>query len=376
MAKNINKKPFRVLHLGSPMGLYGAERWILALVKHLDRAVVESHVGVIKDSPDVDAPLCLEAEKMGLKVHIIEAYGKANLHGVKALRKVLVEEEIDILHTHFYKTDVIGLAAVRGTNCKIVTTPHGWSKKVDFKLLGYELLDRAIFPFMDAVVPLSEDLYRPLRYMPGMGRKLHFIRNGVDISEIDASVDVAPELADWKKKGAFIVGYIGQLISRKGLDVLFNALASLKSVNWRLALIGEGPQRTELEELARSLGIEQRVVFFGFRPDRLTFLRGFDLFALPSQLEGIPRCLMEAMAAEVAVVASNIPGCSDLVTHGQTGLLHEQADEKMLGQAIEQIAGQPTFAADLVKRARKLVEDKYSGARMAKEYMDLYQKIQ
>lgn len=376
MKEYSSKNPLRVLHLGSPMGLYGAERWILALVKHLDSSEVDSHVGVIKDAPDVEAPLCLEAATLGFKTHVVEAYGKANISAIKALREVLMYEKIDILHTHFYKTDFIGLAATKGTPCKIVTTPHGWSKKVDLKLLAYELLDRAIFPFMDAVVPLSEDLYRPLRFLPAMGRKLHFIRNGVDISEIDASIDVAQELADWKKEGAFILGYIGQLISRKGLDVLFKALACMKTVNWRLALVGEGPQRAALEGLARTLGISQRVVFFGFRPDRLTFLRGFDLFALPSQLEGIPRCLMEAMAAEVPVVASDIPGCNDLVTHGQTGLLYEQPDEIKLRQAIEQIAGQPAFVADVVTRARKLVEDKYSGGRMAREYSALYQNLQ
>ncbi|MBK8653195.1 MAG: glycosyltransferase [Haliscomenobacter sp.] len=65
------------------------------------------------------------------------------------------------------------------------------------------------------------------------------------------------------------------------------------------------------------------MAFLGFRDDRLNFLKGFDIFVLPSRSEGIPRCLMEAMAAQVTVIASDIPGCTDLIKHEQTGLLFE-----------------------------------------------------
>src|SRR5689334_6422171 len=92
--------PLRVLHLGSPTGLYGAERWIMALVKHLDPAEVHSIVGVIRDAPGYRAELCEQAQRIGAETHVIDAFGKVNFSGVSKLRRFIRERQIDIVHTH------------------------------------------------------------------------------------------------------------------------------------------------------------------------------------------------------------------------------------------------------------------------------------
>lgn len=361
------------MQLGSPAGLYGAERWILALIRHLDPERIESWVGAIKDASQMTVPLCEEAAKNGVKTVSFDARGKVNFKAVHLVRKFILENDIDILHTHFYKTDLIGLLATRGTACRTISTPHGWSKEADFKLWCYEMCDRMIFPFFDAVVPLSDDLYNPLQKIPGLSGKLRLIRNGVDISEIVAAHEIAPELMAWKKEGAFVLGYIGQLINRKGLDILLRAVVSLpKTLNWRLAIIGEGEKRQELEALCAELGLDGNVVLFGFRKDRLAFLRGFDAFVLPSRLEGIPRCLMEAMAAKVPVIASDIPGCNDLIQDMVTGMLVALDHHEQLAEVIQKIAESPQLRMQLIKNAETHVVSKYSAARMAKEYEELF----
>jgi len=364
----------KVLQLGSPAGLYGAERWILALVRHLDRSRFEPIVGVIRDDPAVDAPLCAQARAFGMQDCIIEAPGRVNWSAVKQLREFIVREGVQVLHTHFYKTDLIGLFAVRGTSCRLVTTPHGWSTQAGLMLRLYEGLDRAIFPFFDAVAPLSDTLYEELKRVPGVTRRLQLIRNGVDISEIDAVTTVAPEMLEWRQRGAFVIGYVGQLIHRKGIAVLLEAFAQLAIPGKKLALLGEGPQRAEFEAQAARLGIANDVRFFGFRSDRLELLRGFDVIALPSRLEGIPRCLMEAMAANVAIVASDIPGCNDLVTHGRTGLLFPMDDVSALRTQLER-SHDAGLRADLTRAGREHVLANYSAAAMARQYQDLYAKV-
>lgn len=365
-------KPIKVLQLGSPTGLYGAERWILALIKHLDPQKIESLVGVIKDEPGLEAPLCKEAEKLGFKTHQFEAFGKINFGVIKLIRQFLLQEKIDILHTHFYKTDIIGFLATRGTPCKIISTPHGWSKKMDFKLWCYEMLDRWIFPFIHAVAPLSQDLYDSLVKIPGLKKKLYLIRNGVDISEVEQSANVNGEIIQWKQHGYFILGYIGQLISRKGLDVLLRALTTFPDQRWKLFLVGDGPQRLELEQLTIRLGLVEHVYFVGFRQERLDFLRGFDVFVLPSRLEGIPRCLMEAMAAGIPIVASDIPGCNDLVQDSDTGLLFPVDNEEYLAKAIERMMKDKDLYDSVAGSAKKMVLSRYSSVRMAKEYEELF----
>ena len=377
-------KPLKVMQLGSPTGLYGAERWILALIKHLDPIQVETVVGAVRDSGSAAVPLCVEAENLGFSTVTIDAPGKFNYSAVQKLKKYLQEQQVDILHTHFYKTDLLGLLATRGTNCKLVSTPHGWSSGVDLKLRVYEQLDRLAFPFMDAVVPLSEDLYQPLavrdrffRWMRmSVKSNVTLIRNGVDLSEVESCTRVADELCDWKEQGCFVVGYIGQLITRKGLDTLLNALHRLgEYIPWRAVFVGEGEQREELEVLAGKLGIGERIRFLGYRENRLEFLQGFDVFVLPSRLEGIPRCLMEAMAAKKLVIASDIPGCNDLIQHKKNGLLFTADDIEDLSGNLSMIRINSEMCENLISQAHDEVSNNFSASSMAIKYEKLFRGL-
>lgn len=372
---DVHGRKLRVLHLGSPTGLYGAERWILALVRELPGAQVHSIVSVLKDSPEYEAELCQHAGRLGAETHVFEAFGKFNPSAITALRRFIRDRNIDIVHSHGYKTDLVGCLATMGTSCRIVSTPHGWSVNAGLALRAYEFIDRLSFGFMDAVAPLSEDLHAELHRMPWLRRKLHFIRNGVDLSEVRSASADCPSLAGFKARGEFLVGYIGQLIPRKGIDSLIRALASLGPTNIRLCLVGEGHQRNELVELARELGVAERVEFFGYRADRLSFLKQFDAFALPSALEGIPRCVLESMAAGIPVIATDIPGCRDVVHDGQTGLLFPVGDAQSLANAIASLAGDAGLRARLGGAGRDLVEGEFSAARMAARYFDLYRTL-
>jgi glycosyltransferase involved in cell wall biosynthesis len=368
-------RKLRVLHLGSPAGMYGAERWILALVRHLPTSRVESIVGVVKDVPEGGEPaLCAHAAALGARTHVFESPGKVNWDGIRQIRRFLVDNEIDILHTHYYKTDVMGVLAARGTNCKTVSTPHGWSTNAGLKAQFYELVDRLALPFFDAVVPLSAELRDGLRRVPGVDAKLHLILNGVDIAEIESVVGAAQELQQWRSQGDLIIGYIGQLIPRKGLVNLIRAFDALDIPGKRLCLVGDGPQREELERVAAATRARDRIHFFGYRQDRISLLKGFDMFVLPSALEGIPRCLLEAMAAGVAVAASDVPGCADIVSSNENGLLFPCGDEPALARVMTSLANQD-LRARFVTAAHALVLQRYSGARMANEYVELYEHL-
>lgn len=365
----------RVLQLGSPAGLYGAERWILALVKYLPHIEVESIVSVIKDMPGDTPELCVEAEKLGVKSHVFEAYGKFSLKSIQMLRQYICEHKVHVLHTHGYKTDVVGFLATRGTECKMISTPHGWSTNAGIKLQIYETLDRVVFCFLDAVVPLSADLLGGLNWLPGKHRKLRLIRNGVDLSEVDAVETPSKETESWKECGGLVIGYIGQLIPRKGLDTLIQALSLMNMPDMQLCLIGEGPQRLELEALAIKLGVHSQVKFFGFRKDRIALMKGFDVFVLPSKLEGIPRCLLEAMAARIAVLASDIPGCRDLIDDGVTGLTFPVGDAASLSMKLSELLGDASYRKQLANNGNEFVRKNYSAQTMATSYVELYKEL-
>jgi glycosyltransferase involved in cell wall biosynthesis len=369
-------RPIRVLQLGSPAGLYGAERWILALVRHLDPAKVTSVVGVIKDDPgSAEPPLVLEAAALGFETLVIQAPGRINLSGVRKLRQYILENQIDILHTHWYKTDIIGLLAVMGTRCKIISTPHGWSRQAGLALKCYEMMDRMVFPLLDAVVPLSPDLYGRLEKIPFLNKKLTLIQNGVDMNEINAVTTIPVEISGMKQTGHVVIGYIGRLIQGKGIDTLLNALAQIRSFSWRLVVVGEGDHQEHLMRVARDLHISGHVLFTGFKQNRLSYLKGFDLFVLPSLSEGIPRCLMEAMAAEIPVVASDISGCRILVEHGHTGFLFEPENDVELAWLLEHLTKDKLLVQRTALKAARQIKAGFSAEKMASDYQYLYARV-
>ncbi|HCF24575.1 MULTISPECIES: glycosyltransferase [unclassified Novosphingobium] len=361
--------PLKVLQLASCGPLYGAERWILALVRNLDPALVESHVAVIADSPDAETPLLDLAQAAGAKVHRIRADGRLSLAAVPQLRQLLQDAPIDVIHSHGYKPDALTLLAARGTGTRTLTTAHGWSHAAGLKVAAYEMFDRALLMGFDAVAGLSEDLVAGLARVPLVKRKLHYIPNGTDLTELAEAGPLPPDLAALKQRGP-VIGYVGQLIERKNLETLLRAFAQLGHADASLVLLGEGEERARLEALARDLAIADQVCFAGFRPDRLAWMSGFDAFVLPSFVEGIPRAMMEAMALGCPVVASDIPGTRQLVDHGQTGLLFPPEDPAALALGIERALGE--LGRAMATAGQRRVEERFSAAAMARRYERLF----
>jgi glycosyltransferase involved in cell wall biosynthesis len=364
----------KILQLGGPMGLYGAERWILALIRNTFRPHIEFTVGAIKDSPGGEPPLCLAAHSMGFATQVFEGFGRLSIRAIGQIRRFVVANRIDVIHTHGYKSDVIAAIAARGTPCRIVSTPHGWSTRAGLKLRAYEALDRLVLGFFDAVAPLSRELYDGLARIPWIQRKLTFIPNAVDLAEIDSTPSLAPLVARSKAAGHRVVGFVGQLIPRKRLGTLIRAVAQLPE-DIALFIVGDGPQRAELEHFTAQIGVANRVTFLGFRDDRLALMRGFDVFVLPSELEGIPRCLMESMALGTPVVATTIPGCRSLIEPGTTGELFEVGDVEGLRSAIDRLLSDQERRQRIAANAREYIRKEFSAAAMSERYADLYFRL-
>jgi glycosyltransferase involved in cell wall biosynthesis len=132
--------------------------------------------------------------------------------------------------------------------------------------------------------------------------------------------------------------YTGRLAGEKGIPVLFESLRMLQSeeYDFELTLVGDGPDRQALKEMARQMGIADRVVFAGFASQEgvRDHLRQSDIFILPSFAEGVPVSLMEAMACGVPVIATYVGGVVELVQDGATGQVVYAGDPNSLKQAI------------------------------------------
>jgi len=279
-----------------PTGFYGAERWILALAKYLDPQQVSCDLAITSEPTNQDLELTRQYKQLGLETHEIAMRGKFDLAAISKLAKVLRNEDFDLIHTHGYKSDIIGLLAAKKAGIPCVITPHGFSTHMDFKLRIFSWLGGKALRRATKVVPLSQQLMKDCEQLRVPENKMMYIQNGVDLSEVEAQEKPERQLGAPKR-----IGFVGQLISRKNVfDLLavFDALHA-KHPATRLIILGDGDQRAELEAHAQTLPSKANIEFLGFRNDRLELLKSFDLFAMTSTLEGIPRCLMEATEADI-----------------------------------------------------------------------------
>lgn len=355
-----------------PTGFYGAERWILALAKYLDPQQVSCDLAITSEPTNQDLELTRQYKQLGLETHEIAMRGKFDLAAISKLAKVLRNEDFDLIHTHGYKSDIIGLLAAKKAGIPCVITPHGFSTHMDFKLRIFSWLGGKALRRATKVVPLSQQLMKDCEQLRVPENKMLYIQNGVDLSEVEAQEKPERQAGAPKR-----IGFVGQLISRKNVfDLLavFDALHA-KHPATRLIILGDGDQRAELESHAQTLPSKENIEFLGFRNDRLELLKSFDLFAMTSTLEGIPRCLMEATAAEIPVAAYDIPGIDQLITHESTGLLAPLGDKRLLLQHWETMLFDTKKARELATAAKDFVYQNYSAQRMANEYTCLFKEL-
>ena len=359
----------RVAHLHSSLGVYGAERWTLALLKHLDQQEFEPVVLSMGTKPGADSfHRLLKAE--GLPAIHLDVPGKMNPRAVLELRRLLVELNTDILHTHGFKADVLGYIATRGLPLSVVSTIHGLSSDESLRIRAYEAISRAFLKRFDRVYPLSLPLFEYLKRSKFDARKLQLVLNAVDLSGWDFKFNR-------RKAGEkFSFLFVGRLCRPKGILDLLQAFALAKfPMPTDLTVVGDGPDRAALTEASKSLGIEDKVKFIGAVASIAPFLSASHALVLPSHAEGIPRVVMEAFAAGVPVVGTAVPGIQQLVDDEVTGLLAPVANPEALARVLERLCADPDLASRMAVNARNLVVEKYSARRMAEDFQQEYRQL-
>jgi glycosyltransferase involved in cell wall biosynthesis len=263
---------------------------------------------------------------------------------------------IRVLHVHGYAAADFGRVAARLTGARLVLHEHF----ADPAMPGYQAVaDRLLRGFIDAAIAVSgstrEFLVRE-RHVPR--ERVRLIWNGAPLDEF-APVSRERALAARKALGlpdnAVVFGTIGRLSTQKGhaflLDAARQVLAQHEAA--RLLIVGDGDLLAPLREQAHALGIADRTVFAGHRPDVPDMLGALDVFCISSLYEGTPLALFEAMAAGKAIVSTAVDGCREVLTEGETGLLVPPQDAPSLAAALARVVGDPKLRVSLGMRARE-----------------------
>lgn len=260
------------------------------------------------------------------------------------------------------------LPAARLTRRRILVHLHSSYLRRSRVVLGLRHVDLA--------VGCSASVLEGLRGDGMAERRLRVIHNGIDTARLDRADPAAAGLR--ARLGipaeALLIGAIGSLIRRKGVDLLLRALAAPGLEAARLAVAGEGPEREALEALAASLGVADRVAFLGYA-DPGPLYAAADIVALASRAEALPLVLLEAAMLGRPVVAADVGGVAEAVAAGETGLLVPQDDVAALAAALARLAADPALRARMgaaaAARARAMFGLEAMVAAFAGVYRDL-----
>ncbi|WP_353063652.1 glycosyltransferase family 4 protein [Tunturibacter psychrotolerans] len=363
----------KILHIISSGGMYGAEAVILNMSRTLNENSHSSILGVFSNSANPNLQLHEVATAQGIESHLISCAGQIDRTVPSSIRELVARANADVVHAHGYKADIYCYFALRGSSLPLVSTCHTWYDN-DLTVSLYGAADRFILRNYGAVVAVSEDVRHRLLKAGVRKEKIHIVRNGIDLRPFD---NAAPSLREISSPdNAPIVGLIGRLATEKGVDIFLRAaarvLADLPAT--KFVVIGEGPDREQLELLIDELQTRNNVFMLGRRDDMPSVYASLDIMVSASRHEGLPMAILEGMASGRPVIATAVGAVPDVIVDGHTGVLVPSENVEALAAKIVTLLNNAAQRENLGAAAKRLIEEEFSAERMTTDYLHIYEQ--
>ena len=349
---------FRVCQLITDLGPAGAERAVYEVSTRLDKDRFDVQVAALRGGP-----VAAWLEQAGVKVTVLGVRGRWDLGKLYRLATLLRGERIDLLHTHLFHADLIGrpAAGLAGVP-RLVHTVH----TVEGRFRPWHFAFARLFhERCDRIVCVSASVQADHAHRSGLpGRCYTVIPNGVDPDAFYCGADARrTRRAEWGLgEDDVLLAFIGRLDYDKGIDVLLGAMSHLgaRGTPMNLVIAGDGPWRNAVETFIAHGEGGRYTRALGFVEDVQAVCSAADILVVPSRWEGFGLAAAEGMAAGLPVVATRVPGLTDLITDGQTGVLVEPVDVVALAEAMMALAGDAKLRVRLGTAARRSVVEKFS----------------
>jgi len=345
-------------------------------------------VNIINGSPpDIEHELCLltTAGEFVSRLHKPVRYYELrkrrgnSLGTILQLRRIILHSRADIVHTRNWGAFDGVIAALFCPGVKLLHGEHGRDMADPLGLNRRRNLLRRLFsPRVRKFTTVSEDLAAWLSGKVGIRRdKILLIRNGVDTEQYHPHRDSGLRGELGIDEGDFVVGTLGRLDPVKNHAGLIKAFATLsKGIRAALlVIVGDGPEKANLENLIRTLGISPSPILTGYRSDVARFYGLFDVFVLNSFAEGMSNTLLEAMSSGLPVICTPVGANVELIKDPDRGRFVPVGDEARLAEALREFAHSPDLRTGTGLNAREYVEKFHSLSEMIRQYSELYLNI-
>ncbi len=366
-------KQIKVCHIITGDIWGGAESQVISLLRslkmedYLTVSVVVFNHGILAD----------KLIKEGLNIEIID---EATNNMIKMLLRIFVvakREKPFIFHCHGYKETFLGGIVSKLLGIKLVRTHHGKGMlETDY---FHKIIEWVNTKFLtNKEIAVSNELKTVIKQNGGNNKKISVIHNGLECRpdlETKCDADIYKKLI--KQRNSIVIGTVGRLVPVKGQKYFLDAASIiLKSKeNITFLILGDGPLMDELKKYARDKNIENNIIFTGFRDNVHEYIKVMDIFVLPSLHEGVPLALLEAMCMKKAIIATDVGGISEVITHNVEGLLVKPADSIMLAKSATRLIEDSKIRMRLSRNAYKKLKNNFTIEKAALLTINEYKKL-
>jgi glycosyltransferase involved in cell wall biosynthesis len=319
------------------------------------------------------------ARELGLDVEMIPERRRFDLSVIPALRRIVESRGSDVVVTNSVKSHFLMWRSHLWRKHPWVAFHHGYTD-TDRKMRLYNRLDRWSLPHADRVVTVCRAFARELADSTGVSiDKISVQHNAIRRQPSVNAADVHALRKRLGIDGERVLLSVGRLSREKAHVDLLEAFKHLREtkpdISLKLIMVGDGPERARLEAATESLECKEHVVFAGQISDVRTFYALADVFALPSLSEGSPNVLLEAMAANLPIVATAVGGVPEMVASNESALLVPPNDPPLLAAAIARMLTDKDLAQRLAKNAATLVDTQYAPENYARSLIEIYSEV-
>lgn len=373
-------RPLNILELRSVHGTGGGpEKTILLGAARADTSRVNVIVCYVRDQRDQVFGLDQWARSLGVNYVEVRERHSFDFSLLARLIAVVRNYAIDIVHSHEYKTDLLAWLLAKRTGIVPLATAHGWTGQTTRERLVYYPADKILLGRLPRVIAVSTDIRRELLKFGARPERVTVILNGIDPSAFRRHPERAAVVraALGLEPGDVVIGAVGRAEQQKRFDLLIEALGRVvQSVpTARLVIVGDGSRLPALRQQAREKGLDGRIVFTGHRTDVADLHNAFDVFVQSSEYEGTPNAVLEAMALETPVVATDAGGTAELFSNGGEGLLVPCRDVPALADAIIRSAKKPSRSREMAVAARQRIETELSFEARTRRLESVYHEL-
>jgi glycosyltransferase involved in cell wall biosynthesis len=295
------------------------------------------------------------------------------------LRSLVRSRQIDLVHSHDYKTNLLAWLVGRAEGVATLATSHGWTGHSARERWLYYPGDKRLLARFPRVVAVSSQIKADLVAHGGRAERIDVLLNGIDPQVFRRIASRVPEARAGFgiAGGEVVIGAVGRLEPQKRFDLLIEAFAGVSThfPHARLVIAGDGSLRGPLQDQIERSGMGGSCRLLGHVDDVVALHHALDVMVQSSDYEGTPNVVLEAMALETPVVATAVGGTAELAAHGREALIVPAGDLPALTGAIEEMLTRPDAARERAAAARRRVETELSFEHRLRKLETIYREL-